>query len=278
MTKYFITYGNAKFELAKKRIEQEAINLNIFDKIILYSEKDISEELKNSDVFKEKRGAGLWSWKPDVIKSTLAKMNDGDYLVYCDAGCSLYKSREWQKYFKMLEQHDILAQRIYQRNDKWSRKNILEYFKKSNPQNWEKCYQYLATVIILKATPFTRQFFTEWRNLMMEHPEMVKDVNQVERQFENNSFIENRHDQALYSALVYKYTSNGNFNQKILTKWEHIEDCDLIFKQAIRATRLRNGETKETTKRHIIAISKRLAKDYLLRPFKYAPLQWYYNK
>ena len=113
---------------------------------------------------------------------------------------------------------------------------------------------------------------------MMEHPKMVKDVNQVERQFENNSFIENRHDQALYSALVYKYTSNGNFNQKILTKWAYIEDCDLIFKQAIRATRLRNGETKETTKRHIIAISKRLAKDYLLRPFKYAPLQWYYNK
>ena len=178
----------------------------------------------------------------------------------------------------MLEQHDILAQRIYQRNDKWSRKNILKYFKKSNPQNWEKCYQYLATVIMLKATPFTRQFLTEWRNLMMEHPEMVKDVNQVERQFENSSFIENRHDQALYSGLVYKYTSNGNFNQKILTKWEHIEDCDLIFKQAIRATRLRNGETKETTKRHIIAIFKRLAKDYLLRPFKYAPLQWYYNK
>ena len=175
-------------------------------------------------------------------------MKDGDYLVYCDAGCSLYKSREWHEYFKMLEQHDILAQRIYQRNDKWSRKNILEYFKKSNRQNWGKCYQYLATVIILKATPFTRQFFTEWRNLMMEHPEMVKDVNQVERQFENSSFIENRHDQALYSALVYKYTSNGNFNQKILTKWEHIEDCDLIFKQAIRATRLRNGETKEKSR------------------------------
>lgn len=266
------------FELAKKRIEQEAINLNIFDKIILYSEQDISEELKNSDVFKEKRGAGLWSWKPDVIKSTLAKMSDGDYLVYCDAGCSLYKSREWHEYFKMLEQHDILAQRIYQRNDKWSRKNILEYFKKSNPQNWGKCYQYLATVIILKATPFTRQFFTEWRNLMMEHPEMVKDVNQEERQYEGSSFIENRHDQALFSALVYKYASNGNFDQKILTKWEHIEDFDIIFKQAIRATRLRNGETKETTKRHIIAIFKRLAKDYLLRPFKYAPLQWYYNK
>ena len=44
MAKYFITYGNSMFELAKKRIEQEAINLNIFDKIILYSEKDISDE------------------------------------------------------------------------------------------------------------------------------------------------------------------------------------------------------------------------------------------
>ena len=113
---------------------------------------------------------------------------------------------------------------------------------------------------------------------MMEHPEMVKDVNQEERQFENSSFIENRHDQALYSALVYKYSSKAIFNQKILTKWEHIEDCDIIIKQAIRATRLRNGEIKETTKQHIIAIFKRLAKDYFLRPFKYAPLQWYYNK
>lgn len=276
MKKVLITYGDKKFEMSKNRFIQNAHALNIFDEIIAYSDKDLSEELKQSEIINEKRGGGLWSWKPDVILTTLNKMEDGDILVYCDSGCTVYPCNEWNHIWKSLENHDIIAQRIYQRTDKWTRKSIIEYFAQTNSKNWTKCYQHMATAIILKATPFTRAFVSEWKDMMISHPEMVKDVTIEEKVNEAECFIENRHDQAFYSALTYKYLNNPTYKNKILTKWEHIEDYDIICPQAIRATRLRNGESKEPPRTKAKAILKRLVKDYIFRPFFYAPLQMFY--
>ena len=276
MKKVLITYGDKKFEMSKNRFIQNAHAINIFDEIIAYSDKDLSEELKQSEIINEKRGGGLWSWKPDVILTTLNKMEDGDILVYCDSGCTVYPYNEWNHIWKSLENHDIIAQRIYQRTDKWTRKSIIEYFAQTNSKNWTKCYQHMATAIILKATPFTRAFVSEWKDMMISHPEMVKDVTIEEKVNEAECFIENRHDQAFYSALTYKYLNNPTYKNKILTKWEHIEDYDIICPQAIRATRLRNGESKEPPRTKAKAILKRLVKDYIFRPFFYAPLQMFY--
>lgn len=276
MKKVLITYGDKKFEMSKNRFIQNADAINIFDEIIAYSDKDLSEELKQSEIINEKRGGGLWSWKPDVILTTLNKMEDGDILVYCDSGCTVYPCNEWNHIWKSLENHDIIAQRIYQRTDKWTRKSIIEYFAQTNSKNWTKCYQHMATAIILKATPFTRAFVSEWKDMMISHPEMVKDVTIEEKVNEAECFIENRHDQAFYSALTYKYLNNPTYKNKILTKWEHIEDYDIICPQAIRATRLRNGESKEPPRTKAKAILKRLVKDYIFRPFFYAPLQMFY--
>lgn len=277
MKKVLITYGDCKFEMAKKRFKQQADTLNIFDKIITYSENDLSAELCQSEVFKIKRGGGLWSWKPDILQTTMTKLTDGDILVYCDAGCSLYPSKEWQKIWNELTQYDIIAQRIYQRTDKWTRKNILQYFEHSNAKSWEKSYQFLATVVILKVSPFTRKLVTEWRDLMIKHPEMVKDVTDNERKYEKEQFFENRHDQSLYSALIYKYLNDPSNCKKIRVQWEHIEDKDIFSKQAIRATRLRNGESKESLIQEAKDIFKRVIKDYILRPFVYAPQQRYHK-
>lgn len=276
MKKVLITYGDKKFEMSKNRFIQNAHAINIFDEIIAYSDKDLSEELKQSEIINEKRGGGLWSWKPDVILTTLNKMEDGDILVYCDSGCTVYPCNEWNHIWKSLENHDIIAQRIYQRTDKWTRKSIIEYFAQTNSKNWTKCYQHMATAIILKATPFTRAFVSEWKDMMISHPEMVKDVTIEEKVNEAECFIENRHDQAFYSALTYKYLNNPTYKNKILTKWEHIEDYDIICPQAIRATRLRNGESKEPPRTKAKAILKRFVKDYIFRPFFYAPLQMFY--
>lgn len=278
MKKVLITYGDKKFEMSKRRFIQQALSINIFDEIIAYSEEDLTEELKNSEIIKEKRGGGLWSWKPDVILTALNNMSDGDYLVYCDTGCTLSKCKEWNKFWSILADSDIISQRIYQKTEHWTRKNITDRFQSTNRKNWEKCYQHLATVVILKATPFTRKFIAEWRHLVISHPEMVKDVTPIEREGEFKTFRENRHDQAIFSALLYKYLNIPETKKRIHTQWEHIEDKDIFFKQAIRATRLRNGENKEDQRTSTKAIFKRIIKSYIYRPFFYSPRQCWYSK
>ena len=107
---------------------------------------------------------------------------------------------------------------------------------------------------------------------MVCHQELVGDVTEKEQSNEYKCFVENRHDQAVYSALIYKYITNN----KIYTTWEHIEDLDVFCKQAIRATRLRCGE-HETYKMKVVRAFKRVVKNFFLKPLYYAPLQWYYS-
>lgn len=271
MKKYLITYGDEKFRAAKERFVNAARNLDVFDDVIAYSANDVTKELAASIVFQEKRGGGLWSWKPDVILTAMSKMQDGDILVYCDAGCSLQKCKEWSRMWNILSSYDMCAQRILQRTDMWTRKSVLDFFRCANGENWERQYQFCATVVFLKVTPFTRSFVSEWRSLMIEHPELVRDV--TERNGEKACFVENRHDQAVYSALVYKCLDTG----RIFTMWEHIEDFDIFSKQAIRATRLRDGED-ETFVTKVKLTFKRLVKDFVLKPFFYIPLQYYYQR
>lgn len=275
MKHIFITYGDTGYEAAKAKIVKEANDTGEFDEIYSYGRENLSEELLASNVIKIKRGGGLWSWKPDIILSTMEKAQDGDIVVYCDAGCTVYPSKEWKCYWQKLENHDILAQRIFQRTEHWTRKELLDQFA-SNGKNWPKCFQYQATPMF-KVSDFSKQFVREWRDLMIDNPKLAMDVTEEERPMQHASLIENRHDQAVFSSLVYKYLSNPETKEKIYTQWEHIEDLDPFCKQAIRATRLRQGE-EETTRHKRMSIIKRIIKDYCFKPFYYAPLQWWYSR
>ncbi|MBQ0143378.1 MAG: hypothetical protein KBT06_11400 [Prevotellaceae bacterium] len=275
MKHIFITYGDTGYEAAKAKIVKDAKVTGEFDEIYSYGRENLSEELLASNVIKIKRGGGLWSWKPDIILSTMEKSQDGDIVVYCDAGCTVYQSKEWKCYWKKLENHDILAHRIFQRTEHWTRKELLDQFA-SNGKNWPKCFQYQATPMF-KVSDFSKQFVREWRDLMIDNPKLAMDVTEEERPMQHASLIENRHDQAVFSSLVYKYLSNPETKEKIYTQWEHIEDLDPFCKQAIRATRLRQGE-QETAGHKLMAIIKRIIKDYCFKPFYYAPLQWWYSR
>lgn len=275
MRKFFITYGDEKFDAAKKRIISQAKAIGFFDCVISYGRDDLSKELLQSEVFSVQRGGGLWSWKPDVILNTIKKAEVGDIIIYCDSGCSIQQSSEWVSYWNLLERYDMIAQRLFMRTDKWTRKEMIDFFY-NNGEGWMKCYQYLATVIIIKVTDFTRLFIEEWRNIVIMHPELVMDVDKSDIKHQKKCFIENRHDQAVYSALIYKYEHNEEFKHHICSRWEHVEDYDLFRRQAIRATRLRQGVNENRSLRFKRCF-KRIIKDYLLTPFFYSPLQRYYS-
>ena len=175
MRRYFITYGDELFKDAKKRIVKEAEQLGLFDNIIAYDNNGVSPLLKKSEIFSIKRGGGLWSWKPDVILQTLYIMDDNDILVYCDAGCKLQLCKEWQWYLNTLNKYHIIAQRIYQRTENWTRRELIDYFKE-NGSLWPKMFQFQAGIIILKKTAFTVQFVKEWRDLMINNSQLAMDV------------------------------------------------------------------------------------------------------
>lgn len=240
MKKYFITYGDEKYAASKARIVGQANELNIFDKVFACGSEDVTDEVRVSVLMSIPRGAGLWVWKPDVILSALQEMEYGDILIYADAGCLLCKSKEWEWLENKLQTYDMIVQRIYHRTYKWTRREIIDLFP-DNPRDWTFKYQHCATTMALKKTPFTMRFVEEWRRLMLDHPEAVMDVTSEELPNQPHGFIENRHDQAMFSALVYRYLDSGH----ILAIWDHIRGRDPFRIQAIRAARLRHGESTD---------------------------------
>ena len=41
-------------------------------------------------MLEEPRGGGYWVWKPLIVREALCGLEDGDVLLYCDAGCTLH--------------------------------------------------------------------------------------------------------------------------------------------------------------------------------------------
>lgn len=275
MNKSFITYGDSKFQKAKDRLISQCENLCIFDSIISFCPDDVSNDIRSSVFWSINRGGGLWSWKPDIILTRMKQLNEGDILVYCDAGCSVYPSHEWNELFHLLEDHDIIAQRLFKTNEQYTRIEIIDYFN-SVPLSWIKCFQFEATTIILKVTSFTIKLIQEWRDCILSHPNFIMDVTDEDRIYQSNSFIENRHDQAVFSAIIYKYLYDDRYSSKICKIWERIENVDIFKRQAIRATRLRNGENEII---RLLPIFKRIILHYILKPIYYFPKDIYsFNK
>ena len=107
MKKVFITYGDQKYKDSLQRIKKEAEALEIFDEIHLYNDK-LLPDLFQEYVRQYERGGGYWLWKPYVLFDALSKVDEGDIIVYADAGCTLLRHTDWKDYFRILKRKEAI--------------------------------------------------------------------------------------------------------------------------------------------------------------------------
>lgn len=225
MANIFISYGSNHFRNSLNRIGKEAKSTGAFDKIILYTEKDLPEYIKSSPVYKYERGGGYWIWKAYIIQHTLSLINEGDILFYADAGCTLKKSPLWEDYFNLLNKHNAVYFQYKNIDYGWSRfskydnpqlkhwikgsaiKHLNNYF---TDQSWLDYNKIMAGVLFLKKNNLKSRIIDEWFSLIISNPYLLVDSNQ-DNEIETNKLLnEHRHDQALLTAMVYLYKEIDN--------------------------------------------------------------------
>ena len=229
--KYFVSYGDASFSEYRKQIVEEVESTKLFDKIITYSHEDLGEDILSSVAYKFRKGGGYWAWKPYIIDKTLEKMSENDILVYCDVGCTINKSKKWNKFFKDIESNDIVGSLIQGTNIEWCRNNVLKYFE-LNGKYWPLFNQVTASHLFVKKNLKTVLFIKEWKDLSMNRPDLLLDVPSNEITNESRYFIENRYDQSLLNGLIY----NNIETMKIKLIWSNL-DNRAFFKRPIEITR-----------------------------------------
>lgn len=193
---HLITFTSNSMTIAAEICRASAL-VNGCDTAKIYRPHDIDQEFmwENRDILSQKRGAGYWLWKPYFIDRELKGMQEGDYLVYSDAGVELVNninhiidrmtSDVWLFGNKFQHVHyckgDALMPNLDFYNDKYH-------------------YQAQASVIVIRNTKTARAFVEAWLHHCCK-PGLIDDS--PSRTPNHPGFVDHRHDQAILTSLAY---------------------------------------------------------------------------
>jgi len=210
----FLTYGDNNFKKSRERIIDEAKQLNLFTDCIMetegiFNDDEFSEQLKNErfkQVANQSKGGGYWLWKPYILYKHLSKLNDGDILVYADAGCKINNDTNtldsFNDIFNKIQSTDInmvlnkLPNQYVEKN--WTKGDVLKYHNVyDNDIIYES--QFEGGRIILIKNKKTMNIIKQWWDIAKERPKFFDDSDSSIPN--KDGFIEHRHDQSNISIL-----------------------------------------------------------------------------
>jgi hypothetical protein len=186
-----ISYATGRFKQSQKVLEDKSMEYGA-DQTISYGPKDIEKSFvqKNIKILSNTKGGGLWLWKPHLILKTLLKSNNGDVVLYCDAG--MYPISNLNPLFKLAQEKEIVLFQVHDKKIKdWTTPKCIELMGCSNkileleqicgaPQVYSKCEK---SILFLK-------------NLVShcENNDLIND-------FGNKN---HRHDQSILSIMAHQ--------------------------------------------------------------------------
>lgn len=203
---HFITYGNHNFEKSKQRLLNEAELFKEFDTIQCFNPSDIDESLFSKEwkeVFSEKRGGGYWVWRPYIIQESLNKIEENDFLVYLDAGCTLnrYGKKRFYEYLSGLNSsnYGILSFQMPHSENVWTIKEIFDYFHLDIGSNIGNSGQYVGGVLVMKKNKHLLDYMEKYKHIIYNHPYLCSDKYNSQQKYLR--FKDNRHEQSITSIL-----------------------------------------------------------------------------
>lgn len=208
MKKIFITFGagNSDITMASLRLSRATECTGFFDKVIGYSEATFKSShsdfysLHQKFITANARGWGYWVWKPLIILENLRMLDEGDILVYADAGCEFGRLEALIKILKYTREHGICFTKASHDHPTHTKKLVLEKFGNMHPIFSSKMIQ--ATCLCIRKSSETELLIQAWLEFLTSSDYM--NVNDVIAENEASCFIEHRHDQSALSLLIYQ--------------------------------------------------------------------------
>lgn len=234
-TIHFISFADTKSEPMLKRIHANAKYTGWFESIETLSEKDFDRSyIRKYGKYFHMRGFGYWIWKSYIVKRRLSEINDGDVLLYADAGCTLNQlgAKRFREYICKLKDNDF-GMLVFEQQGlierQWTKGDLLKFTK-----NRGATAQFWAGAFMLRKTPTTIQFVDEYYDLCHNHFNLITDSPSVTPNAID--FIENRHDQSAFSCLAKRYSPVVVSADETFTKGDYSVE---LSDSPIWATRLR---------------------------------------
>lgn len=222
-----ISYGNKKYQRQLQINKKTALEIGKVNEYYSYGPNDIDPEFrdKNKDILFRKRGNGYWLWKPYFILKTLKeKLNEGDYLIYTDAGILYMNSTSIIIDFLTKRKAEIWAIQTHYIEKQYTKRDAFILLGADMPFYTETPH-YMAGIQIYRKSKFTENFLEEVLYYSQDKRIITDEPNTLG--FNNyKGFKDNRHDQTVLSIMIKKYgqanSGKTNLNVNQLKKQNNI--------------------------------------------------------
>lgn len=198
-----INYSDERFKSAQRLNSAQALKMGA-DKVIEYTYETLPEDFKKKyeDRFRMKRGGGYWIWKPFIILDALSKAEDGDFVVYTDSGSAFVNRIQFLIDAMEQSKTDIMAFCINTREQDYSKRDafiLMDCDTEEIRNSAQICGGYMIIKKNLKSCLLMKQFM-----YYVADERVVTDQDNVMGKDNYEGFIENRHDQTVFSLLCKK--------------------------------------------------------------------------
>ena len=100
------------------------------------------------------RGGGYWTWKFDIILSKLDEINDGEFLIYVDGGCTININGEKRlgEYIDMIKnnKNKIISFQMSHKENLYTTKEIFDSFNVPENDPIETSGQFVGGILIMQ--------------------------------------------------------------------------------------------------------------------------------
>jgi hypothetical protein len=226
---HFISYGDDTFKRARERIYKEALETRWFYSTKTYSKDALSPEFRKEfeNILSMRRGGGYWIWKFDVILRRLREINEGEFLIYLDAGCSINVGggERLKEYIAMIRENKskIISFQMSHLEKIWTTNQIFESFGVADDDEIKSSGQFVAGLLIMQKCDGVVNLFEDCYEKLRSNPLLITDHYNKNQDI---CFKDNRHDQSMLSVarkihgsvVIQDETWSTNFNSEFMCK------------------------------------------------------------
>lgn len=204
MKKFFVSFADSKFAPTLSRLRKQVEEMGCFERILIMNEKDLDTSFRKKIKPILSRGYGYWIWKPYIILKAMELMEEGDELLYCDAGCHLNSAGRERllEYFRQVSGSSVKVGGFEigaQNNERrYTKMDLLVYFGVQGNDALLNRGQICATHVLLQKCTASEEFIRKWYELAADLHN-VDDSPSILPNFPE--FVVHRYDQSIFSLL-----------------------------------------------------------------------------
>jgi len=216
MKKVLVTFGDEKYKRSLDLLSETAQEIGKVDDVICYTQ----EWLKTTDfytknkmaryILNKPRGAGYWMWKPYIILHTFDNLEEGDIVLYSDAGLKVIGNLN--PLFEVAQEGPKVGPVLFKlpavgvphhKAKTWTKRDCFVLTGCDEEKYWN-ADMLNGAVSLWKKTPKNTVLLMEWLEALRD-PRIISDDPNMAGKPNFLEFRDHRHDQSVLTLLATKY-------------------------------------------------------------------------